>query len=65
MLREVAYQSSPRRCDAGSDAQVASTAGCNVASNAAVGLGGIIVARAGGPEMRGAYAAVTAWFGVA
>ena len=29
------------------------------------GLGGIIVARALGPEMRGDYAAVTAWFGVA
>ena len=27
-------------------------------------LGGIIVARALGPEMRGEYAAVTAWFGV-
>ena len=45
--------------------QVARTAGFNVASTAAAGLGGIIVARALGPEMRGEYAAVTAWFGVA
>ena len=44
---------------------VARTAGYNVASTAAAGLGGIIVARALGPEMRGEYAAVTAWFGVA
>jgi len=45
--------------------QVAGTAGCNVVSAAAAGLGGIIVARALGPELRGEYAAVTAWFGVA
>jgi O-antigen/teichoic acid export membrane protein len=45
--------------------QVAGTAGCNVASAAAAGLGGIIVARALGPDLRGEYAAVTAWFGVA
>jgi O-antigen/teichoic acid export membrane protein len=45
--------------------QVARTAGYNVASAAAAGLGGIIVARALGPQMRGDYAAVTAWFGVA
>jgi O-antigen/teichoic acid export membrane protein len=44
---------------------VARTAGYNVASAAAAGLGGIIVARALGPELRGEYAAVTAWFGVA
>jgi O-antigen/teichoic acid export membrane protein len=44
---------------------VARTAGYNVASAAAAGLGGIVVARALGPEMRGEYAAVTAWFGVA
>jgi O-antigen/teichoic acid export membrane protein len=43
---------------------VARTAGYNVASAAAAGLGGIIVARALGPVMRGDYAAVTAWFGV-
>jgi O-antigen/teichoic acid export membrane protein len=44
---------------------VARTAGYNVLSTVASGLGGIIVARALGPEMRGEYAAVTAWFGVA
>jgi O-antigen/teichoic acid export membrane protein len=44
---------------------MARTAGYNVGSAAAAGLGGIIVARALGPEMRGEYAAVTAWFGVA
>ena len=43
---------------------VARTAGYNVLSTAAAGLGGIVVARALGPEMRGEYAAVTAWFGV-
>ena len=43
---------------------VARTASYNVASAAAAGLGGIIIARALGPEMRGEYAAVTAWFGV-
>jgi O-antigen/teichoic acid export membrane protein len=44
---------------------VARTAGYNAASLAAAGLGGIIIARALGPEMRGEYAAVTAWFGIA
>ena len=44
---------------------VAHTAGYNVLGTVASGLGGIIVARALGPEMRGEYAAVTAWFGVA
>jgi O-antigen/teichoic acid export membrane protein len=44
---------------------VARTAGFNVASTAAAGLGGIIVARALGPTVRGEYAAITAWFGVA
>jgi O-antigen/teichoic acid export membrane protein len=44
--------------------QVARTAGYNVASTAAAGLGAIIIARALGPEVRGEYAAVTAWFGV-
>ena len=43
---------------------VARTAGYNVASTVASGLGGIIVARALGPGLRGEYAAVTAWFGV-
>jgi O-antigen/teichoic acid export membrane protein len=49
----------------GTGRQVARTAGYNVASAAAAGVGGIIVARALGPEMRGEYAAVTAWFGIA
>ena len=43
---------------------MARTAGYNVASTVAAGLGGIIVARALGPGLRGDYAAVTAWFGV-
>ena len=60
-LRELA--SALRRYDTGR--QVARTAGYNVVSAAAAGLGGVIVARALGPEMRGEYAAVTAWFGVA
>jgi O-antigen/teichoic acid export membrane protein len=45
--------------------QVARTAGYNMASTAAAGLGGILIARALGPEIRGEYAAVTAWFGLA
>jgi O-antigen/teichoic acid export membrane protein len=44
---------------------IARTAGFNVASTAAAGLGGIILARALGPAVRGEYAAITAWFGVA
>jgi O-antigen/teichoic acid export membrane protein len=44
---------------------VARTAGFNIASTAAAGLGGIILARALGPTVRGEYAAITAWFGVA
>ena len=59
-LRELA--SALRR--RGTGRLVAATAGYNVASAAAAGLGGVIVARALGPEMRGEYAAVTAWFGV-
>jgi O-antigen/teichoic acid export membrane protein len=43
---------------------VARTAGFNVASTVASGLGGVIIARALGPGLRGDYAAVTAWFGV-
>jgi O-antigen/teichoic acid export membrane protein len=41
------------------------TAGFNVASAIASGLGGIIIARAFGPTIRGEYAAITAWFGFA
>ena len=48
----------------GTGRQVARMASTFV-SAAASGLGGIIVARALGPEIRGEYAAVTAWFGVA
>jgi O-antigen/teichoic acid export membrane protein len=43
---------------------MARTAGYNVASAAAAGLGAIIAARALGPELRGDYAAVTSWFGI-
>ena len=44
---------------------IARTAAFNAASTAAAGLGGIILARAVGPTVRGEYAAITAWFGVA
>jgi O-antigen/teichoic acid export membrane protein len=44
---------------------MARTAGYNIASTATAGLGAVIVARALGPELRGDYAAVTSWFGVA
>ena len=44
---------------------VARTAGFNIAATAAAGLGGILLARALGPTVRGEYAAITAWFGVA
>ena len=43
---------------------IAQTAGFNVAATAAAGLGGIILARAVGPTVRGEYAAITAWFGM-
>ena len=41
------------------------TAGFNVAAMLAAGLGGVILARAVGPTVRGEYAAVTSWFGFA
>ena len=44
---------------------VARTAGFTVTATVAAGLGGIVIARAVGPTVRGEYAAVTAWFGVA
>jgi O-antigen/teichoic acid export membrane protein len=44
---------------------IARTAGFNVAATAAAGLGGIIVARTVGPAVRGEYAAIMAWLGVA
>jgi O-antigen/teichoic acid export membrane protein len=43
---------------------IARTAGFNVAATAAAALGGIVVARAVGPAVRGEYAAVTSWFGL-
>ncbi|WP_030144595.1 lipopolysaccharide biosynthesis protein [Glycomyces sp. NRRL B-16210] len=44
---------------------VATTAACNVTAAAASGVAGIVIARALGPSLRGEYAAVMAWFGVA
>lgn len=44
---------------------VARTAGFNIAATLASGLGGVILARALGPTVRGEYAAITAWFGLA
>ena len=41
------------------------TAGFNVGANLAAAVGGVIFARAVGPAVRGEYAAVTSWFGVA
>ena len=49
----------------GASRSIVRTAGFNVASTAAAGLGGIILARAVGPTVRGEYAAITAWFGIA
>ena len=43
---------------------VAQTGGFNFATMALAGLGGIIIARAVGPTVRGEYAAVTVWMGV-
>lgn len=43
---------------------VARTSVCNVASAAAAGIAGIVIARSLGPAVRGEYAAVMAWFGV-
>ena len=44
---------------------VARTASFNMAAMVAAGLSGVIIARAVGPTVRGEYAAVTSWFGVA
>ncbi len=49
----------------GTGRTIARTAGFNIASTVAAGLGGVILARAMGPTVRGEYAAITAWFGVA
>jgi O-antigen/teichoic acid export membrane protein len=43
---------------------VVRTAGFNMASTVAAGLGGILLARALGPTVRGEYAAISAWFGI-
>jgi O-antigen/teichoic acid export membrane protein len=43
---------------------IARTACFNTAGTVAAALGGIVVARAVGPTVRGEYAAVTSWFGV-
>ena len=66
MPQRDACGSSPRRSGgAASGARWPAPLATTSPSAAAAGLGGIIVARALGPEMRGEYAAVTAWFGVA
>lgn len=44
---------------------VAQTSACNVAAAVTAGVAGIIIARSLGPAVRGEYAAVMAWFGVA
>jgi O-antigen/teichoic acid export membrane protein len=44
---------------------IVSTAGFNIMATIASGLTGIILARALGPTIRGEYAAITAWFGIA
>lgn len=44
---------------------VARTAGFNAAGTVAAGLGGVLIARVVGPTVRGEYAAVTSWFGLA
>jgi O-antigen/teichoic acid export membrane protein len=43
---------------------VTGTAAYNISATVAAGLGGIILARALGPTLRGEYAAITAWFGI-
>jgi O-antigen/teichoic acid export membrane protein len=49
----------------GAGRAVARTAGFNMGSTIAAGLAGIILARTLGPTVRGEYAAITAWFGMA
>jgi O-antigen/teichoic acid export membrane protein len=48
----------------GSGQAIARTAGFNFASAAVAGLGGIVVARALGPTVRGEYAAIIVWLGI-
>ena len=49
----------------GAGRTVARTAGFNMASTVLAGLGGVLLARTLGPTVRGDYAAITAWFGMA
>jgi O-antigen/teichoic acid export membrane protein len=49
----------------GTGQAVARTAGFNMASTIAAGLGGVVLARTLGPTIRGDYAAITSWFGIA
>ena len=49
----------------GISGRIALTAGCNIAGTGAAGLGGIVIARVLGPVVRGEYAAIIAWLGVA
>ena len=49
----------------GAGRSVFRTAGFNMASAAAAGLGGVLLARTLGPTVRGEYAAISAWFGIA
>jgi O-antigen/teichoic acid export membrane protein len=44
---------------------IARTAAFNIAATGTAGLGGVLLARLLGPTIRGEYAAITAWFGVA
>jgi O-antigen/teichoic acid export membrane protein len=48
----------------GAGQAVARTAGFNVGSTVAAGLGGLLLARTLGPTIRGEYAAIMAWFGI-
>jgi O-antigen/teichoic acid export membrane protein len=43
---------------------IARTAGFNMASTVAAGLGGVLLARTLGPTVRGEYAAISSWFGI-
>lgn len=47
----------------GTGRSIARTAAFNVTATIAASLGGILLARAIGPTMRGEYAAITSWFG--
>jgi O-antigen/teichoic acid export membrane protein len=49
----------------GTARRIVRTAGFNVTSTVAAGLAGIVLARVFGPTVRGEYAAITSWFGIA